>query len=216
MSVCLANKLKVYRPPFSACVKCSQAAGECFAYVIMAFKMTAIVLSIFGVLAALFGFVELMFGGNFSSFIKKRKNEGYFAYVHILWCFFTNSRFAFIYGALAWAFAPILWFVTTMFSLGLLVAQLILERVKARRLAESDNRRARKRAHRRTAFFARVNVPSGNVSEAEEEGSDYTDVGGAENPLPPKVPFEEPRYDPVPPRTTAPEETGSGHPKFIE
>jgi len=110
------------------------------------FTRSTIIVLVLALLAFPLGFIELAFGHKFSSFLWMK---GWGERLHTLWCYYANSRYGFVFGALAWIVWPPLFIISAAFSYGMMLAQVLLgwrnqDRVKLQKIMEEE-RRASKR-----------------------------------------------------------------------
>jgi len=133
----------------------------------MALSRATIFVLVLALLAIPFGVLELAFGHNFSSFFwRKRWTEN----IHIVWCWFANSRFAFVFGAALFVLSPLWFLVVSIFSFLLLVCEIVLDfRIPERHVftdyvqKRHASLQADKRARRRGSYFSKPEFTTGHT-----------------------------------------------------
>jgi len=87
----------------------------------------AIFFLVLTLLAIPLGIFEVLMGETFSSYADlTRLYRRAHRLPHTVWCFLCNSRFGFLFGALAYVIHPLLFLFTLLFSFGLLLGQVFI------------------------------------------------------------------------------------------
>lgn len=139
-----------------------------------------LILIILTILALPLGMLELALGERFPAFARWRftwRNSA-----HTLWCYFANSRFGFVFGAALFVLSPVVFFITTAFSYGILLYKLYLNfrfPLQPQRVAEAvlDDEKLRRKQKRNASMFRAI-------PEDDEQGPVTGYVDAADNQLP--------------------------------
>jgi len=132
----------------------------------MAFTKNMIFLFALALLALPIGFLEMFFDiTSFADFMRNKENR-WTRWIHVAWCYVMNSRYAFIFGGLLWALSPIIFIISSFFSIGVFLAQVLHDRlVKGKRMTAAELKELKKK--RRSAFIPKKT--KGEFSTVDKE-----------------------------------------------